>query len=88
MGDWSFFRMARSLSRARVPLVRIEPDDGAIDLRHHKVSMTEAGRNVLAGTDDAVALNGIDEWRGGVHLSGDRSPWRWDASRRTLVSLA
>jgi GNAT superfamily N-acetyltransferase len=88
MGDWSFFRMAQSLSRARVPLVRIEPDDGAIDLRHRKLSMTEAGRNVLGGTGDAVALNGIDEWRGGVHLSGDRWPWRWDASRRTLVSLA
>jgi hypothetical protein len=89
MGDWSFFRMARTLSRARVPLVRIEPDEGSIDLRRCSLSLTEAGRSVLAGRGDAVALNGIDEWRGGVHLRGDaHSPWRWDASRRTLVSLA
>jgi hypothetical protein len=34
-----------------------------------------------------VALNGIDRWLGGVHLIGrDRSPWRWDAWRETLVS--
>jgi hypothetical protein len=34
-----------------------------------------------------VALNGIDEWRGGVHLAGaDRSPWRWSPDRKTLVS--
>jgi Domain of unknown function (DUF1835) len=89
MGDWSFFRTAWGLSRARVPLVRVEPNDGAKDLRRHNLSLTAAGRSVLAGTDDAVALNGIDEWRGGVHLYGDDcSPWRWDASRRTLVSLA
>jgi hypothetical protein len=89
MGDWSFFRMARRLSRTHVPLVRIEPDDRAIDLRRHRLSLTEAGRDVLAGAGDAVALNGIDEWRGGVHLKGDdRSPWRWDAPHRTLVSLA
>src|SRR5262245_52264447 len=70
MGDWSFYRIARSLSRARVPLVRIEPDDGAIDLQRHTLSLTEAGGSVLAGAGDAVVLNGIDEWRGGVHLYG------------------
>ena len=59
----------------------------ASDLRGHTVSMTDAGRGVLAGRDDAVALNGIDEWRGGVHLVGaDRSPWRWNPERETLVS--
>jgi hypothetical protein len=89
MGDWSFFRTARTLSRARVPLLCIEPDEGAIDLRRCNLSLTAAGRSVLAGGGDAVALNGIDEWRGGVHLHGSAdSPWRWDASRRTLVSLA
>ena len=51
------------------------------------IPLVLAGRDVLAGRRDAVALNGIDEWRGGVHLVGrDRSPWRWDARAQTLVS--
>ena len=42
---------------------------------------------LLACRADHVRLNGIDLWRGGVHLSGsDCSPWRWDARDETLVS--
>ena len=93
MGDLGHFDIVRALASARVPLVGIAPpslNDGAVsapDLRGHTVSITDAGRRVLAGRDDAVALNGIDEWRGGVHLVGaDRSPWRWNPDRETLVS--
>jgi Domain of unknown function (DUF1835) len=93
MGDLGHFDIVRALASARVPLVGIAPqslNDGAVsapDLRGHTVSITDAGRRVLAGRDDAVALNGIDEWRGGVHLVGaDRSPWRWNPERETLVS--
>jgi Domain of unknown function (DUF1835) len=79
MGDLGHFDIVRALASARVPLVGITPP--------HTVSITDAGRRVLAGRDDAVALNGIDEWRGGVHLVGaDRSPWRWNPDRETLVS--
>jgi hypothetical protein len=87
MGDLGHFDMVRALASARVPLVTIEPKPSAPDLRGHTVSITDAGRRVLAGRDDAVALNGIDEWRGSVHLVGaDRSPWRWNPDRETLVS--
>jgi hypothetical protein len=93
MGDLGHFDIVRALASARVPLVGIAPpslNDGAVsapDLRGHTVSITDAGQRVLAGRDDAVALNGIDEWRGGVHLVGtDRSPWRWNPDRETLVS--
>jgi len=79
MGDLGHFDIVRALASARVPLVGITPP--------RTVSITDAGRRVLAGRDDAVALNGIDEWRGGVHLVGaDRSPWRWNPDRETLVS--
>jgi hypothetical protein len=87
LGDLGFFGIIRSLAAARVPLVAVEPDVAAPDLRGYAVSLTDRGRDVLTGRADAVALNGIDEWRGGVHLEGrDRSPWRWDGSRETLVS--
>jgi hypothetical protein len=37
--------------------------------------MTSDGADVLAGRADAVALNGIDRWLGGVHLT-PASLWR------------
>jgi len=97
MGDWSFFDIVHQVARARVPLVTIAPreagqgaaTDSDRDLRAHTIAITDAGRDVLNGRRDAVALNGLDVWRGGVHLvaagGDDRSPWRWDARRETLV---
>jgi hypothetical protein len=32
-----------------------------------------------------VALNGIDRWIGGVHLTGQRSAWRWDDGTEAVV---
>jgi hypothetical protein len=87
MGDLSFYRMLRDLAAARVPLITIGASPDQLDLRSHVVTITDAGRDVFSGARDHVALNGIDAWRGGAHLAGtDRSPWRWDAGRETLVS--
>ena len=86
MGDRSFFDRIRAVADARVPLVSIDPRDDAVDLRRHTIALTAAGRDVLEGRADAVALNGIDTWRGGVHLQGTQTPWRWDAAAETLVS--
>ena len=97
MGDGGFFDIVHQLARARVPLVTIVPrdagqgaaNDSERDLRAHTIALTDAGRDVLNGRRDAVALNGLDVWRGGVHLvaagGDDRSPWRWDGRRETLV---
>jgi hypothetical protein len=88
MGDTTFFGIVRRrLASARVPLVTIPSGLEELDLRSHVFAITDAGREVLAGRSDHIALNGIDLWRGGVHLfGGDTSPWRWDARSETLVS--
>ena len=87
LGDLTFFDMLRALASARVPLVHLDADAGTIDLRAHQVAISDAGRDVLACRADHVRLNGIDCWRGGVHLAGSsHSPWRWDADAETLVS--
>jgi hypothetical protein len=87
LGDWSFYTTLRRLATARVPLVTVEAGPDARDLRTRLVAVTEAGRDVLAGRRDRIALNGIDVWRGGVHLEGrPQSSWRWDEQRETLVS--
>jgi uncharacterized protein DUF1835 len=87
MGDSTFFEIVSALAAARVPLVSISgPPDGT-DLRAHTISVTDEGRAVLAGRADRITLNGIDLWRGGVHLAGaDRAAWRWDERRKRLVS--
>jgi hypothetical protein len=87
MGDLTFFAILRDLAAARVPLVTIDPPPHGWDLRPNIIAITAAGRDVLAGQSDRVALSGIDLWRGGVHLDGSASaPWRWDARRETLIS--
>jgi hypothetical protein len=87
MGDSSFFGRLHRLATARQPLITIEPSANNGDLRGRVVALTSNGRAALNGELDAVAQNGIDEWRGGVHLQGSaQSPWRWDAVRETLVS--
>ncbi len=89
MGDSIFFDAVRKLATARRPLVAITPAGHAGGLQGRQISLTAGGRELLAARLDAVAQNGIDEWRGGVHLEGtDRSPWRWDSARETLVSLS
>ena len=61
------------------------PDESALGAT--RIAIAAAGRDVLAGRADHVRLNGIDIWRGGVHLAGsDTSPWRWDERDETLVS--
>ena len=50
--------------------------------------LTEHGVAALAGEEDFVVKNGIDEWLGGIHLKGSEAAWRWDDdTRQLLVSL-
>jgi hypothetical protein len=86
MGDWSFYATLRGLAAGSVPLVTVEAGSDDRNLRPRQAALTEAGREVLAGRRDRIALNGIDIWRGGVHLEGTGPLWRWDARRETLVS--
>ncbi|HSD88773.1 MAG TPA: DUF1835 domain-containing protein [Kofleriaceae bacterium] len=47
-------------------------------------TVTATGRQALAGAIDRVHEQGIDEWRGGVHLHGRGLVWRWSSSERKL----
>jgi hypothetical protein len=82
-GDTSFLRMLRGLASGSMPLIRLEPGAGAI--RSQKVVLTATGRDVLAGREDRIRLEGIDRWLGGVHLQGKRAQWRWDGERARLI---
>jgi hypothetical protein len=82
LGDtWCFDRIA-GLRDASVPLLSGAPGPVSFDTT---LGLTEAGRRVLAGRDDHVALSGIDRWIGGVHLSGRAVPWRWDDATERII---
>jgi hypothetical protein len=82
LGDtWAYARIDR-LARGHVPLLHAVTPVG----RTTPVSITEAGRRVLAGADDHVALNGVDRWVGGVHLVGREVGWRFDEGVEAVVA--
>ena len=47
------------------------------------VDITAAGREVIANRADAIKLNGIDLWYGGVHLTPDNL-WRWNPASQKM----
>src|SRR5262249_29091497 len=75
LGDSVFFAILRDLTECEVPLL----ETGGT------VRLTAAGREVLAGNEDHVRLNGIDRWIGGVHLTGRTPPWRYDERLESLI---
>jgi hypothetical protein len=68
IGDiWLLWRLRRLAdSSLEHPLVALEGDPS--ELRDLSVRMTEAGQRVVSAAVNAVELNGIDDWIGGVHL--------------------
>ncbi|MFI5207384.1 MAG: DUF1835 domain-containing protein [Gemmatimonadales bacterium] len=77
LGDVVFAWYLERMSRVAVPLLLREDGTPVTPMRDgeersawwaHRVRLTDAGRAVLEGKDNAVALNGIDRWLGGVHL--------------------
>jgi uncharacterized protein DUF1835 len=70
-GDRQFFDLLDDLAAGPEPLIARDP-----------LRLTAAGRAVLAGEADAVALRGVDRWVGGTCLDGT---WRWDSSQHQLT---
>jgi hypothetical protein len=85
--DCSLAALVATLSRTSPPLLTFTGDPNADDrVLHGSVSLTEAGREVLAGRRDRVAC-GVDRWLGGVHLQSGGVIWRWDEDHRRLTQL-
>ncbi|MDB4952736.1 MAG: polymerase, sigma-24 subunit, subfamily [Myxococcales bacterium] len=54
-------------------------------VRSTNVTITPLGRQALAGAIDRIHECGIDDWRGGVRLTGKGPVWRWDGAQRKLL---
>ena len=90
VGDTLLFDMLRNFVRAEHPLLEFaQPFAGKFqtsEFNGASLALTDVGRRVLAGKGDAVALNGIDRWIGGVHLHGKSVRWRWDGKAKNVIA--
>jgi hypothetical protein len=91
MGTWPFYAVVDSLAFCDFPLVSglHAPYSHANSEVHAEyvmapLSLTDMGEDILSGTQDHVATNGIDRWWGGTELKGFSS-WRFDRNSRTLL---
>ena len=83
MGDLSFWQIAKTLATAPHPLIAIDPPPAGRLAPQGTLRITETGREVLAGRTDRIALNGIDRWLGGVHLT-PAHVYRWNAAELVI----
>ena len=86
LGDAQFMLLLRQLATSPQPSLTISrgADPSETSWSNLSFSLTANGESVLNGTDDYVALNGIDMWLGGVHLKGEDASWRWDEASQAL----
>lgn len=80
-GDTQVWSELMRLNRAAHPLIRLATNAGEATAQ-----LTREGESVLAGEVDAVQLNGLDLWLGGVHLQGFDAGWRWDGEKLVATS--
>jgi len=89
LGDSQFWSALRALANAKEPLINIRQVDGGDAVKSNKflnasMELTEIGREILDGKLDAIEINGIDRWLGGVHLVAGQV-WRWDEENETVT---
>ena len=71
-GDLYVFDRVQRLSQHYATKPLLEFSGSRQHIRASEVHLTDFGRDVLAGHANAIDENGIDDWIGGVHLSGSR----------------
>jgi hypothetical protein len=79
MGDWSFWAIVRRLAAGAHPLVAADVTGASNRLPEGTIEITDAGRRVLAGRADYLALSAPSRWIGGTLLAPQRA-WRWTGS--------
>lgn len=79
LGDTEVLRHVHLLAGRQFPLITLTEGSE----KRAIFSMTPSGERVLAGEDD-IAINGIDDWLGGAHLTKEEL-WRWDSGKNAII---
>jgi hypothetical protein len=79
-GDASVYLRLENLASGPQPALDRKPENRFV-INHH-------GKRLLAGEADWIRSQmGIDVWLGGVHLTGEETPWRWSAAEQSLQRI-
>jgi len=85
--DGSLAALIDTLSHSMPPLIARDVGPASdSELLRGSVTITDAGRRVLSGEQDRIAVCGTDRWLGGVHLQGNANLWRWDDTHQRIVA--
>jgi hypothetical protein len=95
-GYWEVGSLLDGLTRCPAPAVS-GLDEGPFTLEMHndvarhqrykqsRLSLTQFGESILAGSGDFSRHNPIHRWWGGTELTNDHL-WRWDPANRALIA--
>jgi hypothetical protein len=87
IGDGGVARMVRDMEHAsEPPLVRTIGSPGE-RLFANRLTLTNAGRDVLRGVRDWHTLGPRPRWVGGVHIVPGKPGWRWNEARGEPVMV-
>ncbi len=75
MGDLGVLRAIETMALTDPPVLTIEPGEEPFP---RVATITETGRQVLAGAVDYLSLAPVERWVGGVRISAGQVPWRFD----------
>ena len=87
MGDAGMANVIRCMERAvEPPFVRKEQEAGEREFRN-LLTITDAGRQVLARKRDWHSLKPPERWVGGVRIQPGKPGWRWSETKREPVMV-
>lgn len=89
LGDWSFFALLRQMLNSTPALLEL-PSGQQLTLPpkpEQRLTVTQAGQQVLTGETSWLALQPATRWIGGVELSAGHY-WRWDSGQQAIISAA
>lgn len=95
LGDLGFFHRLDALAFCRYPLLTGLPQGGIseasrknqlLEYSHASLELTQIGERILAAEEDMVAVNGLNRWIGGVHLT-PHSVWRYDEAKQSIARV-
>jgi hypothetical protein len=82
LGDVMLLPVVEAMALTTPPVIDIAPAEKPFQ---RLVTVTQTGRDVLAGTVDYLTLRPAERWVGGVRVAPGVAGWRWDAAAGTVV---
>jgi hypothetical protein len=82
LGDSTFLHIVTEMGRVTLPVFTRVPAEHPFNDR---LSITDAGRQVLQGARDWLSLLPPPRWVGGVQIDAGGPNWRWDEAHQDVV---